>query len=274
MRLGLVAIQMLLLVVVLHAQDPLSAFVAGPVLEHLRSTASLKAALPENGNPALIPAVSSAAAIAADVNRLGPTVGAELLQIIPGPGPSMDTPAGLLALYNALHAVSTMKGVTYWSVTRGREMVLFLQSYVIASPEKPDRVPDLLFDEIPGEHDLFTFQEDSSFGKNTYEEHFSARTDHLLVKTENLSTIAFLLIPIIQPHGLVSQVVAVPAGKDVLFYGLAYMRSGFPIGDKSSRVQSLENRLAALGSWLAKRISLIDAAAVSPAAVSPAAVSP
>jgi len=258
MRLGLVAIQMLFLVASAFAQDSLAAFVDGTALDRLRAEGTLRAALPDDGKPVLVPAVSSAASISGDVHSLGPTVGAELLRIIAGPGTALDSPAGRLALYNALHAVSTMKGITYWSVTRGKEMVLFLQSSVIGSLSRPDPVPDPLFDDIPAEHDLFTFQEDSSFGKNTYAEHFSARPDAIVVKTENLSTISFLFVPIIQPRGLVSQVVVVPSGKEVLFYGLAYLKSGFPIGDKASRIMSLENRLAALASWFAKRVTMIS----------------
>ena len=151
--------------------------------------------------------------ISGDVKVLGPTIGAELLKIIPGPGIAMDAPDGQLLIFNAMHAVSTMQGVTYWSVTRGREQVLFLQSYVIASPGKAGPVPDPHFSEIPETHEQFTFQEDSSFGRNTYLERFRAQSDHLYVKMENLSTISFLLIPIIQPHGLVSQVLVVPAGQ-------------------------------------------------------------
>ena len=72
---------------------------------------------------------------------------------------------------------------------------------------------------------------------------------------ENLSTIRLLFIPFIQPQGLVSQVVLVPVGTDVLFYGVACIRTGMPLGDKSSRVQSMENRLTALAGWLEKRLS-------------------
>lgn len=255
MRIGVVAIQMLLLALPLHAADPLAAFVGSDALRDLRAGTTIKASLREGGALSLVPDVSSRGIIAGDVKALGPTVGAELLKIIPGPGIAMDAPGGLLFLYNALHAVSTMQGVTYWSVTRGREQVLFLQSYVIASPAQQDRVPDPHFTEIPETHEQFTFQEDSSFGRNTYSEQFSARADHIHVKTENLSTISFLMVPIIQPHGLVSQVVVVPAGRDVLFYGLAYIRTGMPLGDKSSRVESLENRLTALAAWLGKRLS-------------------
>ena len=255
MRIAAVAIQMLLLALPLRADDPLAAYVGAASLQDLRAGTTITAALAKDGTPSLLPAVSSHDAIARDVKDLAPSVGAEILRLIPGPGAAMDSADGKLLLYNAMHAVSTLKGVTYWSVTRGKEMVLFLDSSVISSPATRERVPDPLFTEIPGTHDLFTFQEDSSFGKNTYAEHFAAQTDHLLVKTENLSTITFLFIPIIQPHGLVSQVVLIPAGTDVLFYGLAYIRTGFPLGDAASRVQSLENRLTALAGWLKKRLA-------------------
>ena len=257
MRFGLVAIQMLFLVLSLHAQDPLAAFVGSDTLQKLRAGASLKAGVPQSGTLSLLPAVSSRDSISAKVKDWGPTMGAELLRIIHGPGIEMDSPTGLLGLYNALHAVSTMKGMTYWSVTRGKQHVLFLQSYAISSPSSPDRQPDPVFTEMPAAtQEVFTFQEDTSFGKNTYSEQFTALTDHLLVKTENLSAITFLLVPIIQPHGLVSQVVVVPSGKDVLFYGFACIRTGMPLGDRESRVQSLENRLVALADWLSTRLAL------------------
>ncbi len=150
MRIGLLAIQMLFLVLPLHAQDPLSAFVGSDTLQKLRAGMSLKAGITQAGTLSLLPAVTSRDAISAEVKELGPTMGAELLSIIHGPGAAMDPPNGLLGLYNALHAVSTMKGVTYWSETRGKRQVLFLQSYAISSPSRPDRLPDLVFTDMPG----------------------------------------------------------------------------------------------------------------------------
>ncbi|MGO9310247.1 MAG: DUF6675 family protein [Spirochaetia bacterium] len=255
MRFSAVAIQMLLLVLPLRAEDALAPFVGSDTLVQLRTGAAVKAGLAQDATLSLVPNVSSRDTISAEVKALAPSVGAELLRIIPGPGITMDAPAGQLLLFNSMHSVSTMKGVTYWSVTRAQEHVLFVDSYAISSPEKADRVPDPVFTEIPATHELYTFQEDSSFGRNTFLERFFAKTDHLYVKMENLSTIRFLFIPFIQPQGLVSQVVLVPAGTDVLFYGVACIRTGMPIGDKSSRVQSMENRLVALAGWLEKRLS-------------------
>jgi hypothetical protein len=254
MRFGLVAIQMLFLAVSLHAQDPLAAFVAEDSLAKLRSGTTLKASIPPEGTLSLVPAVSSREGLAAEIGQLGPTMGAELLRIIHVPGTQVDSPSGFLGLYNALHAVSTMKGVTYWSVTRGKRQVLFLQSFVVGGPSKTDALPDQVFTEVPAVQEIFTFQEDNSFGKNTYTERFIARADHFLVKTGNLTAIKFLFVPVIQPGGLISQVVVVPSGEDVLFYGLACIRTGMPLGDRESRIQSLENRLVALADWLSSRL--------------------
>jgi hypothetical protein len=264
MRLVLVAIQMLFLALPLHAADPLAALVGSDALVKLRAWVSLKASIPPEGNLSLIPAVTSRDSISAGIVELKPSVGAELLRIIHGPGMPMDAAAGLLVLYNALHAVSTMQGVTYWSVTRGKPQVLFLQSYAISAPSKPDRLLDPVFTEVPAEHEMFTFQEDNSFGKNIFSEHFVARADHIIVKTENLSAITFLLVPIIKPRGLVSQVVVVPSGNDILFYGLACISTGMPLGDKESRVQSLENRLVALAEWLSTRLAAQGSGSSSP----------
>lgn len=260
MRFILVAITMVLLAESAAAADPLSAFVSSQDLQTLRAGNVLAAGLPRGEAPKLVPLVSSAAGISAEVKALNANVGAELLQIIPGDGPALDSPPGMLTLYNVLHAVSTMKGVTYYSVTRGREMVLFLQSYVIPSPDPAGSPqPDPVFSELPREHDLFTLQEDTSFGRNTYAEHVAALPDHLYLKSENLTTITFLFLPIVTPHNLVSYVVLVPAGKDVLFYGVSCLRSGVPLGDMKSRTQSLENRLVALAGWLKKRVAAIPA---------------
>jgi hypothetical protein len=264
MRFSLVAISMMFLALRAEAADPLSAYVGSRDLQSLRGGTVLKAGFVHGGSLKLIPSVSSAASISAAVKSLDPSVGAELLQIIPGNGPALDSPAGVLSLYNALHAVSTMKGVTYYSVTRGKEMVLFLQSYVIPSPDKPSSpLPDPVFSELPLENDLYTLQEDSSFGRNTYAEHISVLADHLYLKSENLTTITLLLMPIVTPRNLVSHVVVVPTGQDLLFYGVACLRSGFPLGDMNSRTQSMENRLAALAGWLRVRLAAITASAGS-----------
>ena len=252
---ALAALAALATVVSAAAADRLSVFVGSQDADGLRRGDVLTAPV-VHGNPLrLVPEVSSAAAISADVKSMDPSVGAELLQVIRGGGPQLDSPAGLLLLYNTVHAVSTMKGITYYSVTRGKQMPLFLQSYVIPTPDRAGAPqPDPVFEMVPPEDDLYTLQEDTSFGRNTYAEHVAARADHLYLKTENLTTISYLLLPIVTPRNFVSHIVVVPMGRDVLFYGVSCLKSGLPLGDLKSRTQSMENRLAAVAGWLSKRM--------------------
>jgi hypothetical protein len=255
MRLVLLAIQMLVLAVPVIAEDPLARYVAPASLEKLRAGEAVRASVATGGLPALVPAVSSREDIAADVESLRPTVAVEMLKLITGHAEGGEASARWLRIYNALHAVSTMKGIPYYSVTRGKEQVLFSQSYAMSSTKDPKRIEDPVFETIPPDDLLLTFQEDSSFGRNSYQESFHFRTDHLVVKIENLTTISFLIVPLVAPRNLVSQVVLVSAGPDLLFYGLAYSRSLVPIGDRGSREDSLANRLTAVARWLTGRLS-------------------
>jgi hypothetical protein len=255
MRLVLLAIQMLVLLLPAIAEDPLARFVETASVERLRAGGSVRASVAADGLPALIPDISSRDEIAADVSTLRPTVAVEILKLVPGGTGVTDGPAQWLRIYNAVHSVSTMKGITYYSVTRGREQVLFTQSYAVAGTKSPRRIDDPIFETIPPDDVLLTFQEDSSFGKNSYEESFRFRTDHLVVKIENLTTVSFLFVPLVSPRNLVSQVVLVPVGPDVLFYGLAYSKSLVPVGDRRSREDSLANRLTAVANWLQARLA-------------------
>ena len=255
MRLVLLAIQMLLLVMPAIAEDPLSRYVDPVSLQKLRAGQMVRSSIPADGTLSIAPAVSSREEIASQVTARQPTVGVEVLRLITGSTEGGNGPDQWLRIYNELHAVSTMKGITYYSVTRGKEQVLFTESYAVSSADNARRIDDPVFDTIPPDDVLMTFQEDKSFGKNSYQESFRYRADHLVVKIENLTTVSFLFVPLVSPRNLVSQVVIIPAGPDILFYGVAYIRSSFPIGDRHSREDSLVNRLTAMANWLKDRIT-------------------
>ena len=260
MRLLLVAIQTMILALPAMAADPFSPAVAASVLARLRAGETVTASVRADGLLTQLPSIGSREEISADFTRGRLAVGVEILRILGGFPRPVDAPAGLLGLYNALHAVSTMKGITYWSVTHNEERVLFSQSFAVQSAKSATRIPDPVYSELPAADVLFTYQEDQTFGRNTYRESFGFRGDHVLARIENLSTISFALIPLVRPGNFVSWVVLAPAGADLLFYGASYIRTSFPIGDRRSREESLANRLLAMARWLESRLS----AAASP----------
>jgi hypothetical protein len=255
MRLIPLAIRMLLLAPLLHAAAPLSSYLPDAALAPLRAGERTFASIPADGSLRLAPAVTSLGRIAQDVRTSKPTVGVEMLRIIGGLARPSDTPEAWLALYNAMHAASTMQGITYWSVTKASEQVLFLQSYALSSAVDGRRIADPTFTSLPAEDELITFQEDAHFGRNTFRERFSYRGDHVVMRIENVSTISFLLVPYLKPGGIVSEVVLVPSGREILLYGIAYLHTGLPTGDRAAREESLKNRLIALSNWLAARVA-------------------
>jgi hypothetical protein len=254
MRFVLVAIQILLMAMPLAAEDPLSAFVGINDVQKLRGEGSVSSSVSSDGTLHLLPTMASRDRIVSDAQQKKLTVGVEILRVLTGLPDSPDSPAGLLKIYNAMHAVSTMQGIPYFSTTRGKTHVLFSQSWAVASEKKLDRIPDPVFSDIPAEDVLYTLQSDTSFGRNSYKESFWRDPDHLEVKIENLTTISFFFFPFIDPRNLVSHVALIPAGNDLLFYGLAYLRTSMPIGDRTSREESLANRLTAMADWLKTRL--------------------
>lgn len=270
MRLVLLAIQMLFLLAPAFAEDPFLQYVGRPALDKLRAGHALTAGIPSDGALTLAPAIAGRDAMVSDMKTKKPTLGVEMLRMLSGLPQAMDTPQGRLVLYNTLHAVSTMKGIPYFSVTRNSSHTLFTESYAVDPVSRKDRIADPVFTEVPASDLLFTFQEDQTFGKNYYEESFSEQFDHLVVKMENLSTISFLFFQIIQPRDLVSEVILIPNGTDLVFYGVSSLNTGFPLGDKHSREESLANRLNAMASWLEKRLG----SAPAPGSSTPAAADP
>jgi hypothetical protein len=252
MRIVLLAIQMLLLTLPVWAEDGFARYVPAETLKSLRAGERLTPSIPANGQPSLVPAISSRDAITQKVSAAHITVGVEMLGMLTGP--DMSTPAGLLTLYNTLHAVSTMQGMTYYSVSHGAREVLFKYSFVIADVKRPTPIPDRVFSSIPANDTFTTLQEDTSFGRTLYEENFAFRADHLVATIENLTNVNFLFVPIISPRNLVSQFTLIPIGREVLFYGICYLKTGMPLGDRGSREASLRNRLLAMADWLHARL--------------------
>jgi hypothetical protein len=255
MRFILLAILMALFGLPAGADDLLSRYVSPESVQKLRAGSPVSSSVMSDGELRLVPAVSSQADISAELSALHPTVGVEMLRLVPDLGEQMDTPQAWLKIYNTLHAVSTMRGITYYSVSRGKVEVLFSKSYAISSASSAARIEDPVFTEIPDDDILYTWQEDKSFGGIPYQESFRNRTDHLVAKIENLSTISFFIFPLATPHNLVSYVVVIPVDKDLLFYGVACLRTSMPIGDRHSREESLSNRLIAMADWLKGQLS-------------------
>ncbi|WP_041623183.1 DUF6675 family protein [Spirochaeta thermophila] len=195
--------------------------------------------------------------IRTDLEDLSPTIGVESLFRLPMPSSLREGSDPILDLYNILHRVSTMKGIQYYSASRGRMRTMFHDAYRIASPEAREPVPDLTFTELPHEPVSITiFQDDSSFGKNLYRITYRVEGSFILLSMENLDTLAYMgLIPLVSPGGLRTHLVIVPRGEELMFYGICGVRTIRFFG-MEKRYASFYNRIVALKNWFQSQLPL------------------
>jgi hypothetical protein len=254
MRALLPAICLLLATVAPARSADLGRLLGGETAARLAAGDQLARVVARGAAPGWLPAVDSRAVILADVRRLDPTIAVELLRWYPDPSSRFDTPDGRLRLFNAMRAASTMEGLVYWSASRGKERVLFTLSHAVAGPSDPSPLPDPVSSSLPAAERMYTLQVDQTFGRHFYLGTYENRADHLVVRTENADAISYLLIPVMQPGGLLTFSVLVPFPDGVLLAGLLCSKTSMPVVDRAGRAASLMNRLVALSSWVGSRL--------------------
>lgn len=261
MRALLPAICLLAATTVAAPAADLGRLLGGDVAAALAADGTLKRVVARGAMPMWLPAVDSRNAILADMRRLDPTIAVELLRWYGNLPTRYDTADGRLRLFNTVRAVSTMQGLIYWSASRGKERVLFTLSYAVAAPSDPSHLADPVASALPATDRLYSLQVDQTFGRHFYLGTYENRNDHLVVRTENADVISYLLLPVMQPGGLVTVSVLVPFPDGVLLAGLLYSKSGMPVIDRTGREASLLNRLVALSNWVASRLGTPQTAA-------------
>jgi hypothetical protein len=205
--------------------------------------------------PGWLPAVDSREEILAEVRRLDPTIAVELLRWYGGSSVRFDTAEGRLRLFNAMRAVSTMQGLTYWSASRGVDRVLFTLSHAVAGPDDLAPRGDPVDSVLPAMDRRWSLQVDQTFGRHVYVGTYANRSDHLVVRLENADTITYLLVPVMRPGGMLTINVLVPFPDGVLLAGLLCSKLAVPAIDRAGREASLLNRLVAMSDWVGSRLA-------------------
>ena len=167
-------------------------------------------------------------------------------------------------LYGALHAISTMQGIRYFSVTHGRERVLFKTAYAIDGPNgaaAPDPVasPD-------GNDVAYALVDDVWFGSTPYRLEYRTADDAILLLVTNVGPLRLLMIPIIDPERLLIALLITPGeagGEPRGLYGVVAAQAPVVPFLQSQVEDSLRNRLAAMESWIRSRAASVALAATA-----------
>jgi len=111
-------------------------------------------------SPTLIPTVSFQDKIEQTYHQFDHQIGVESIFILPIEKTRTD-----LEVYNVLRQISTLKGIQYYSKSRGSMRILFNETFYIKDMNHPRHLPDPIVDKIPPESTIKIYQEDTTFDK-------------------------------------------------------------------------------------------------------------
>ncbi|MFW5741850.1 MAG: DUF6675 family protein [Spirochaetota bacterium] len=192
-------------------------------------------------------APSFASRIESDLRAIDPKIGVEVLFLVDA-SPSLSTVDA--ELVTTLQAISTMEGIEYYSASRERMRTLFHESYVIAGPDDRTRRPDPVLESVPKRDLIHIFQRDSSFGRNVLELIYTVDERAVHLRMRNLTRMLYQgLVPAVGPEQLGLNLVVVPLGERLLFYGNSAANPISLLGMEARVQRSFTNRLVALYRW-------------------------
>jgi hypothetical protein len=108
-------------------------------------------------------------------------------------------------LFRHIGAISELAGMRYWSTTHKQWRTLIVDAYALTGLQSGRRRGDFTSDEMQEGKVLYFEQVDNLSGKAIYRMHIvEASAKRLVFDVENVSTMRYLLIPILHPGDLQS----------------------------------------------------------------------
>lgn len=207
-----------------------------------------------SGSPSLAPRHPASGEMARLVSGEKPNLLVEALYLYPRPRP-LDPAAELRELYGTILATSSLEGIQYWSVSRGRYRTFYTESYRIDAPDSKRRIPDASAPtgRLPSSGFYYAFQRDTTFGPNVYRCDYRVYPEAVYLESTNLTSLNYLSIPILPENKLRIRLLVVQADEAILFYVVnsAQTPSVSIVHDRVR--ESISNRTEALFKWFALR---------------------
>lgn len=202
--------------------------------------------------PALLPRYAGlprAAAKDGDRNALR----IEALAVLPAPArlAGADETLGRIALI--MNSVGRMKGIEYWSASRGKMRTLYEESYRVDSVQAKTRLPDPASLEPAtqtGSWTFFAFQKDLTFGGNVMRYEISSGDGFLSAVNRNETTMRYYLLPLVPPGGLESSILVLPCKDGLVVHFVSTVRA--PEIAAKRVFESAGNKALSVLGWFAR----------------------
>jgi hypothetical protein len=160
-----------------------------------------------------------------------------------------------LFIYNVLRSISTMEGLQYYSHTRDKWRELFHESRVINNLDEQREIPDPTVSTIPAYEEIYAFQHDSSFGKNTYTVTYRYGDGAYYLRLVNQSPVRYLgIVPVVSRESMHVYVNVVATDEGLVFYGHAAVDVLTTLGMEDRLRRSFENRVEAIFTWFQNEV--------------------
>lgn len=149
-------------------------------------------------------------------------------------------------------SVSKMQGLTYYSTTRKKEVVLYEKAYMIESADSMDPIPDLNTGSADGQVS-YCLQDDNSFGVCRYKLNYFESDKEMLCLFENLDILGLGPFKAVYPGKLIIKILVIDCDEDVLLYIGCDLDSVKYPGIKGQITDSMVSRIEALYKWVSKQ---------------------
>ena len=107
---------------------------------------------------------------------------------------------GAPSFLQRLGAISELTGLRYWSATHKQWRTLIEDAYALSASQADQRRNDFAPDEMKEGSLLYFEQTDNLSGKGVYRMYIAkASEDRLVVEVENVTTLRYLLVPVLHP---------------------------------------------------------------------------
>ena len=152
-------------------------------------------------------------------------------------------------LYNGIVAISTLKGLEYFSKSRNAMHLLYETSTVIDGPASKNPRPDPVFSQPPATLSVYVRQKDLTFGDNIYQFTYYAGESSFIVVQDNITGLTYGPVTVINKNKLRSVVAVFDCGPYLLVYAASMAKASMIPGMKQRAGESIFNRANALLLW-------------------------
>ncbi len=157
------------------------------------------------------------------------------------------TDASFIDLANCLFSFSKMRGIQYYSVTRGKQKQLIFDSYSIAHPNKRDSIADPYATNFHSSYNSYYYQKDNRTGGLLYKATLKrAKDNSLIFTTTNIRKSTRYLIIKINPNDIYRYIRLLPTEKGYYYYIAMAVKVPKILPRKSTAKESFLNRSRAI----------------------------